>query len=94
MHLQEILKQPQYSPMSLADEVILLYAGTKGYADEIPVEKMKDWETGLLHFVESGYPEITKALTMEARISPETETRLGNAIEAYAATWHSTNPQQ
>jgi hypothetical protein len=46
--MQEILKQPQYSPMSLSDQVIVLFAGTNGYADQVPVANMAQWQTDLL----------------------------------------------
>jgi F-type H+-transporting ATPase subunit alpha len=85
--LQEVLKQPQYQPMSLANEVIVLYAATNGYADGIPVDKIRDWETGLLKFIETGYPEIAKDITANNRITPETESTLKGAIEAYLTSW-------
>lgn len=85
--LQEILKQPQYQPLSLANQVIVLYAATNGYADTVPVEKIREWESGLLKFVEAGYPEIARDITSNNRISPETETALKNAIQAYLTSW-------
>lgn len=88
VHLQEILKQPQYSPMSLENQVILLFAGTRGYADDVPPEKMKSWETGLLRFIDTGYPEIGKGIAVEAKIGPEIEEKLNGAITSYMSTWH------
>lgn len=88
MRLQEILKQPQYVPMSLANEVIILYAGTNGYTDNIPVENMKAWETAFLRFVETGYPDIGKSISAEKKIIPEVEQKLKEALKAFGATWH------
>lgn len=88
MRLQEILKQPQYVPMSLSNEVIVLYAGTNGYADNVPVENMKAWETAFLRFVETGYPEIGKSILVEKKILPEIETKLKEALKAFGASWH------
>jgi F-type H+-transporting ATPase subunit alpha len=85
--LQEILKQPQYQPMSLANQVIVLYAATNGFADAIPVDKVKEWESGLLRFIDTGYPEIAKDISANNRITPETETTLKGAIEAYLTSW-------
>ncbi len=85
--LQEILKQPQYQPMSLSNQVIILYAATNGYADSVTVDRIKDWESGLLRFIETGYPEISKDISTQNRITPETETTLKNAIEAYLTSW-------
>ncbi len=60
LRLQEILKQPQYEPMSLEDQVIILFAGVNGYADKVPVERMKEWETGLFKHIDVSQPEIRK----------------------------------
>jgi len=56
--LQEILKQPQYEPMDLSDQVIVIYAGTHGYADKVPIERMRSWELSLLRYMETCYLEI------------------------------------
>lgn len=87
IHLQEILKQPQYTPMSPANEIIVLYAGTNGYADEVAPDRMKSWETGLLRFIETGYPDISKNLVLDTKITPEIEETLKGALQAYTATW-------
>ncbi len=85
--LQEILKQPQYQPVSLSDQVIAIYAGTRGYADKVPVDRMTQWEAGLLRFMETSQPDIGKAIAVDKRISPETESRLKEALVAFNATW-------
>ncbi len=51
--MQEILKQPQYAPMSLENQVTVLFAGTNGYADQVPVEKMRQWELDLVRYMET-----------------------------------------
>lgn len=86
-HLQEILKQPQYEPVSLENQVIELYAGTNGYADHVAVDKMRAWETGLLRFIETGYPNIGKSIAQEKRITDETEAQLKEAIKAFNSSW-------
>ncbi len=91
MHLQEILKQAQYTPMSLANEIVVLYAGTNGFADEVQPEKMKSWEVSLLRFIDTGYPEISKSLVAEARLTPEIEEKLRGAIQAFMATWQHSS---
>ncbi len=52
-HLQEILKQPQYEPMSLENQVMVIFAGTQGYADKVPLDRMRAWETALLRYLEA-----------------------------------------
>ncbi|MFZ2097643.1 MAG: F0F1 ATP synthase subunit alpha [Anaerolineales bacterium] len=86
-HLQEILKQPQYQPLSMDDQVIEIYAGTHGYADKVPLEQMDRWETSLLRFMETSHPEIGKAIIEEKLISPETEEKLDQLLTAFMSTW-------
>jgi len=86
-HLQEILKQPQYDPMSLENQVIELFAGTNGFADKVPLERMKAWETALLRFMETSHPEISKSILENKRIMPEVEQQLRQALETFTSTW-------
>jgi F-type H+-transporting ATPase subunit alpha len=86
-HLQEILKQPQYEPMSLEDQVIELFAGTNGFADRVPLERMKAWETTLLRYIETSYPEIGRSIAEKKRILPEVEQQLRQALDAFTSTW-------
>lgn len=85
--LQEILKQPQYAPMSLENQVIILFAGTNGYADRVPVEKMAQWEADLLRTIETSYPEIGKDIAARRQITDETAEVLRKAIESFNAAW-------
>ena len=85
--LQEILKQSQYVPMSLESQVIVLFAGTQGYADRAPIEQMKSWEAALLRYVETSHPEIGKSITEFKRITPETETALRQTLDTFMTTW-------
>jgi F-type H+/Na+-transporting ATPase subunit alpha len=86
-HLQELLKQPQYEPMSLKDMVIVLFAGTQGFADKVPLEQMRTWETSLLRFMDASHPAIGKDIAEKKRITPETEAALREALKAYGITW-------
>jgi F-type H+-transporting ATPase subunit alpha len=86
-HLQEILKQPQYEPVSLENQVVVLYAGTNGFSDQIPVDKMRVWEQGFVRFIETSYPEIARSIAAEKRINEDTENRLKDALKAYNAGW-------
>jgi F-type H+/Na+-transporting ATPase subunit alpha len=85
--LQEILKQSQYEPMSLENQVISIFAATRGFADRIQVEKIKLWETSLLRYMDTSYPEIGKDIATRTRITDETEARLRQAIESFNSTW-------
>ncbi len=81
--LREILKQPQNSPLSLADQVASIYVGTKGYLDNLKVEEVRPWVTGLRSFLQSNYPAYVKLLEETKTFSPEAENLLKEALAAY-----------
>jgi F-type H+-transporting ATPase subunit alpha len=85
--LQEILKQPQYEPVSMANQVITIYAGTNGFADEVPLERMREWEEALTRYMESSYPEVGRAIVEEGRLKDETEEQLSSALNSFRSTW-------
>jgi F-type H+-transporting ATPase subunit alpha len=85
--MQEILKQPQYAPMSLENQVAVLFAGTNGYADQVPVEKMRQWEIDLVRYMETSYPEIGKSITAENKITDDTRALLTKALDAFKVSW-------
>ncbi|MBF8281929.1 MAG: ATP synthase F1, alpha subunit [Anaerolineales bacterium] len=85
--LTEILKQVQYEPMSLENQVMVIYAGTRGFCDTVPVEKMKAWEAAFLRFMETSYPEIGKDIAEKKIIAEDNEARLKDAIKAFGAGW-------
>lgn len=86
-HMQEILKQPQYEPMSLENQVIVLFAGTQGYADQVPLERVRTWESSLLRFMDASYSQIGKDILAHKRITEETEDKLRSALDAFTSTW-------
>jgi F-type H+-transporting ATPase subunit alpha len=85
--MQEILKQPQYSPMSLSDQVIVIFAGTNGYADAVPLDKMPQWQADLLKFMESSHPEVGKDIVKAKAITDANRVSLTKALDAYRNTW-------
>jgi F-type H+-transporting ATPase subunit alpha len=85
--MQEILKQPQYEPMSLENQVIVLFAGTNGYADNVPVEKMRKWEADLLRFISNSNPDLAMDIASNQRITEENEKKLREALSSFQATW-------
>jgi len=87
--MQEILKQPQYQPMSLEDQVMVIFAGTNGYADQVPVDKMRKWETDLVRYLGASHPEIGKDIAEQKRITDETRERLIQALETFKSTWQA-----
>lgn len=79
--IREILKQPQYQPMPVEKQVMIIYAATRKYLIDIPVEKILDFEKALFEYVDTKYPEVPEAIRTEKVISDETEAKLVKAIE-------------
>src|ERR687883_252772 len=69
---QEVLKQVQYAPFPLAKEVTIIYALTNGYLDDVPIEKVRDWEAEFHRFMETAHPEIGEAIMKDKALSDET----------------------
>ena len=87
--MQEILKQPQYSPASLAEQVIVIFAGTNGFADLVPVDKMAQWQGELFRFMEASYPEIGRDITEKKMITDDNRASLIKALESFRAGWQA-----
>ena len=79
----EILKQDQYVPMSLEHQVIILYAATQGYLDDLPVEQVKKFEEGFHKFVDDKYPDVCHRISQSKILDEETEKRLNQAISEF-----------
>ena len=86
----EILKQLQYRPMSLEQEVIVLYAVNNGDLDDVPVTRCQEFEEGLLRYVESTKPDIARAISESKDIADDTETALKEAIQEFKSTFNLT----
>ncbi len=87
--MQEILKQPQYEPVALEHQVMVIFAGTQGFADEVPVEKMRKWETDLTRFLDQSYPEVGRDIVEKKQITSDNEKRLREALSAFKAAWQA-----
>jgi F-type H+-transporting ATPase subunit alpha len=81
--ITEILKQPQYSPMSLGKQVSILYAVTNGFLDELPVDKVMTWEYNFHKFMKINHPEIEEKINDDHEIKPDTKEALENAIAEF-----------
>jgi F-type H+-transporting ATPase subunit alpha len=85
--LQEILKQPQYEPVSLENQVIAIFAGAQGYADDVPLERMREWEVALIRYMETSNPEIGQAINEQGILTGEIEADLRHALGTFQSTW-------
>jgi F-type H+-transporting ATPase subunit alpha len=79
--IKEILKQPQYKPMPVEKQVVIIYAATKKYLLDIPVDRILEFEGALFEHISSKYPEIFESIKTEKKLSEETEKTLVKAIE-------------
>ncbi len=83
--ITEVLKQSQYKPMPVEQQVVMLYAAINGYLDDIEVVNLPDYESGLLRFIEKNHSEITVILAREKDLTPETEELIKKALSEFNA---------
>ena len=85
--IKEILKQPQYKPMPVEKQVVIIFAATKKYLIDIPVDRILDFESGLFEFISTKYPEIFEKIKTEKKITDEIEESLVKAITEFKETF-------
>ena len=83
--VKEILKQPQYKPMPVQYQVIIIYAATNKYLLDIPTGDVTRFEQELFEFLDTKYPEVPNAIAQEKQISDETDAKLKKAVEEFKA---------
>jgi len=83
--LTELLKQPQYSPLTTAEQVLVIYAGTKGYLDKIEVSQVRAFEDGLLNFARTSHADVLEWIkTDDPKIKGEAEDRIKAVVESFS----------
>jgi F-type H+/Na+-transporting ATPase subunit alpha len=87
--MQEVLKQPQYQPTEVHDQVIVIFAGTNGFADAVPLEKMAQWQADLIGYMAASYPEIGRDIVEKKSISDDNRAALLKALQAFRAGWQA-----
>jgi F-type H+-transporting ATPase subunit alpha len=88
--LVEILKQPQYQPLSMEQQVTILYAGTRGYLDALPVDVLAKYEAGLYKFIEDRFPKVFEGLKEKQAITDDLDKLMGEALTAYGEEFKDT----
>jgi F-type H+/Na+-transporting ATPase subunit alpha len=81
--MQEVLKQGQYQPLSLAQEVMILFAGTRGFLDDVPVENVREWEEQFHSYMASNHPDIGQAITDTRDLTDPIVESLSAAIRTF-----------
>ncbi|HVU11949.1 MAG TPA: F0F1 ATP synthase subunit alpha, partial [Phototrophicaceae bacterium] len=87
LRLTELLKQPQYQPLSLTDEVAILYAGTRGYLDTVPLDRVKEWQAAFLRAYHAQYAAVADTIEQSKAVTDDTEAKLKAAILEFNAAW-------
>jgi len=85
--LVEILKQPAYSPLPVEKQVVIIYAGTRGYLDDIDVKLVRKFEEELYPFIETKYPQIFENIRTSKKLDEETENLLKKALEEFKVSF-------
>ncbi len=85
--LTELLKQGQFSPLKVEEQVVVIYAGTNGYLDGIPVNKVREFEAGLLLALRSQHQEILDTIRTSKELSKDTTAQLVKALDAFAKSF-------
>jgi F-type H+-transporting ATPase subunit alpha len=94
--IQEVLKQPQYQPVAVENQVMIIYAATNGYLDDVPAALVGAWEQGLYRYMAANHQEIIqemidKSIKGSSKMSADLLKKLGDAIDEYKQT---AAPQQ
>ena len=85
--IREMLKQPQYRPMPVEKQVVIIYAATRKYLLDIPVDRVLEFEDGLFEFIQTKYPEIFEKIKTDKKLSDELEDSLSKAITEFKETF-------
>ena len=88
--LTEILKQEPHKVLPVEKQIVIIYAGTRGYLDKYPVEKCKEYEEKLYEFIESKYPEIFQLIREKKDLTPEIEEKLKKALDEFDKVFPSS----
>ena len=85
--LTELLKQPQFSPLKMEEQVVSIYAGVNGYLDTLALNRIRGFEDGLLSLVRSKHPEILESIRTSKDLSSDTEAKLKDAVQSFAKSF-------
>src|SRR5690348_8119318 len=88
----EVLKQPQYQPMPVEQQVMIIYAVTNGLIDDVPVAQVRAWEKGFHEFMAKSYPQVGEGIRTGKALTKEIEADLRRGIEAYKKTVAPSKP--
>jgi F-type H+-transporting ATPase subunit alpha len=85
--LTELLKQPQFKPMPIEEQVISIFAGTRGYLDKVALADVNRFEAGMLSEIKAKAPKVVNAIRDKRELSADTEKELAAFLEAFAKSF-------
>jgi F-type H+-transporting ATPase subunit alpha len=83
VRMVELLKQGQYKPMPVADQVLSIYAGVNGFLDDVPIDKVQQFESDFLHYVAQHHQDIRKEITSISKIDDKVGGKLKDILKAF-----------
>lgn len=86
--LMELLKQGQYAPVEMEDQVFGIYAANGGFLDSVPVNKIREWEQSFLRFLHKTYPDMVKEVATSGKLEAGAKTKLEQAIQEHLKTFN------
>jgi F-type H+-transporting ATPase subunit alpha len=89
--LTELLKQPQFQPLSWQQQVVALFAGTQGYLDELKIPEIRAFEVGLYKYLDNAQTALIEELTKKKALDDELRAKLHAALKEYAANFAAEN---
>jgi F-type H+-transporting ATPase subunit alpha len=91
-HLTEILKQGQYQPLPLEKQIAIIFAGTQGFIDDLPIEQCRKFEEGLYSFIESAHPTIFEGIRVKKALDDDLKGKLTGAIKEFKSRFVAQQP--
>jgi F-type H+-transporting ATPase subunit alpha len=85
--LTELLKQPQFSPLKMEEQVAVIYAGVNGYLDNLPLNRVRAFEDGLLSLLRSKHVDILDAVRTSKDLSSDSEAKLKDVVQTFAKSF-------
>ena len=92
--LTQLLKQPQYSPLPVEEQVVSIYAGTRGYLDTIAVDAVTEYEQRMLEDIRANGEDILEEIRTEKKLTEKLESKLNKFLESFTKGFSSANTQK
>lgn len=87
LRLTELLKQGQYQPMALAEQVVLILAGTGGFLDNIPVDRVREWKDAFLRYYNTQQSALVNEIMTNKKLTDEVRAQMSDALKSFNETW-------